>query len=207
MNISLICTALALCLNNPAQCANTADFSEPSGTYSFIDIPDPSPLIEEKLKSDIHFFEQRKDTTTLKNPQSIITQQTYVFPAQTRGKVIRSFAPPSVRWGTGHRGVDVALEVGSDVLAAGDGVVIYAGKLNDRSVISIEHADGIRTTYEPVSPSVSKGDTVKAGQVIGTLDSGHCPHQSCLHWGAKRSKDTYIDPLSLLRERQIRLIE
>ncbi|MBR5950272.1 MAG: M23 family metallopeptidase [Actinomycetaceae bacterium] len=132
---------------------------------------------------------------------------TYKFPTATENKVARTFAPPNVKWSAGHRGVDISLEAGSEVLAAGDGVVIYAGKLNDRSLISIEHADGIRTTYEPVSPSVTKGDKVSAGQVIGTLDEGHCGPKSCLHWGAKHGKDNYIDPLSLLRNRQIRLIE
>ena len=200
MNISIICAAMALYNTIPAQPVYSAE-PLPYGSYFSLDLPDPPPLIKGKLGPAM-----QRNSSLPKSPKSA-ARHTYVFPAETQREVIRPFAPPSVKWGTGHRGVDIALETGREVLAAGDGVVIYAGKLNDRSVVSIEHADGIRTTYEPVSPSVSKGDKVTAGQVIGTLDSGHCGPQSCLHWGAKRGKDAYINPLSLLHERQIRLIE
>lgn len=122
--------------------------------------------------------------------------------------VTRPFDPPKQNWLPGHRGVDVELPAGSPVLAAGSGTVVYAGMLADRPVISIEHANGLRTTYEPVEPSVHRGDTVSAGTVIGTLlagheDGGRFPGD-VLHWGARRGK-TYIDPLSLLYRREIRL--
>lgn len=201
MNISLILASVALHNTIPAQLTYAPELSLSSISYSSISLPDPPPFLEEKLGSLI-----QRDTPSSQT-QKASSQQEYIFPAQTQGNITRPFDPPSVRWGAGHRGVDIALNAGNNVLAAGDGVVIYAGRINDRSVISIEHADGIRTTYEPVSPSVKKGDTVTAGQVIGTLDDGHCKKQSCLHWGAKRGKDAYINPLSLLRERQIRLIE
>lgn len=200
MTISIILATMALHNTIPAQPVYSAE-PLPYGSHFSLHLPDPPPLLEEKLSSDT-----QRNTPLPQTPKSI-ARQTYVFPAKTQREVIRSFSPPSVKWGAGHRGVDISLETGGEVLAASDGVVIYAGKLNDRSVVSIEHPDGIRTTYEPVSPSVAKGEKVTAGQVIGTLDSGHCGPQSCLHWGAKRGKDAYINPLSLLHERQIRLIE
>lgn len=201
MNISIILATMALYNNTAAQHTYTPELSLPYISHSSLYLPDPPPLIEKKLGP----IAQTK-TETQKAPSST-TQHSYIFPTSVKHEVIHPFVPPAVRWGSGHRGVDIALGAGDNVLAAGDGVVIYAGKLNNRSVISIEHADGIRTTYEPVSPSVAKGDIVTAGQIIGTLDSGHCGHQSCLHWGAKRGKNAYINPLSLLRERRIRLIE
>ena len=74
--------------------------------------------------------------------------------------------------------------------------MVYAGDLAGRGVVSIDHGD-VRTTYEAIDPVVSAGDTVSAGQVIGTLSTmgGHC---RCLHWGLKRER-TYLDPLLLLR--------
>lgn len=110
--------------------------------------------------------------------------------------VARVFDPPAQPWLSGHRGVDLDVEIGTEVRAAGSGTVIYAGNLAGRPVISIEHANGLRTTYEPVEPSVSKGDEVSAGQVIGVVIAGHSP--GALHWGAKYGSDNYINPLQLL---------
>lgn len=122
------------------------------------------------------------------------------------GEVVREFEDPGAPWAAGHRGVDVAAEDGVPVHAAGAGVVAFVGVVVDRPVISIDHPDGIRTTYEPVRAVVARGDVVARGQVIGTLlpTSSHCPPEVCLHWGA-RVGDDYLDPLSLLREAVIRL--
>src|SRR5659263_722451 len=82
-------------------------------------------------------------------------------------------------------------------------VVAFAGWVVDRHVVSIDHADGIRTTYEPVLPAVATGQWVSRGEVIGTLEPGHCDG-GCLHVGARRGADTYIDPLTLFTDTVIR---
>ena len=133
------------------------------------------------------------------------------WPSGGKVPVLREFDPPEKAWLTGHRGVDLEMAEGAQVMAGGAGRVVYAGRLNDRNLISIEHDDGLRTTYEPVSPAVSKGDVVMKGQVIGTLEAGHVTGvisgSAALHWGAKYPGDRYIDPLSLLRLAPIRLWE
>ena len=53
--------------------------------------------------------------------------------------------------------------------AAGAGVVVFAGMVAGRPVVSIDHAGGLRTTYEPVDPSVAAGQAVARGSPIGTL--------------------------------------
>ncbi len=118
--------------------------------------------------------------------------------------VLRAFEHLEHNWLPGHRGVDVAGSPGETIRAAGPGTVVYAGRVVDTNVVSIEHNTGIRTTYQPVTASVSAGDTVGTGDPIGTLEDGHCIIGACLHWGAKRG-DTYYDPLSLLGEIEIRL--
>lgn len=122
------------------------------------------------------------------------------------GEVVAPFDDPEVPWGAGHRGVDIAGAAGAPVLAAADGVVAFAGVVVDRPVISIDHPDGIRTTYEPVVSELAAGDAVAQGQVIGRLvaDGSHCGGRVCLHWGAKIGDD-YIDPLALLSDPVIRL--
>ena len=121
--------------------------------------------------------------------------------------VTRPFDPPPSQFAAGHRGVDLGGTPWSPVLAAGDGVVVFAGMVAGRPVISIEHADGLRTTYEPVDPSVAGGQRVTRGSPIGTLVLGHagCPREACLHWGLRRG-ETYLDPLARLRPPRIRLL-
>lgn len=131
----------------------------------------------------------------------------YDWPSGAEVPILREFSVGPANWNAGHRGVDLALAAGQPVYAAADGTVIYSGQLNDRDVVSIEHADGIRTTYEPIVPAVSRGDSVRQGAVIGHVDGTHCSPFSCLHWGAKRGSDDYLDPLSLLTTAPIRLYE
>ena len=83
--------------------------------------------------------------------------------------VTRPFDPPPGPYAAGHRGVDLGGVPGSPVLAAGAGVVVFAGMVAGRPVVSIDHADGLRTTYEPVDPSVAAGQVVARGSPIGTL--------------------------------------
>jgi len=121
--------------------------------------------------------------------------------------VTRPFERPAHAYGPGHRGVDLAGAPEAAVLAVGDGVVVFAGWVAGRPVVSIDHADGLRTTYEPVEASVGAGQAVARGSPIGTLVAGHagCPADACLHWGLRHG-ETYLDPLALLRPPRIRLL-
>jgi murein DD-endopeptidase MepM/ murein hydrolase activator NlpD len=120
------------------------------------------------------------------------------------------FDPPTPNWNRGHRGVDLAGAPGQPVYAAGAGTVVFAGELAGRPVVSIAHPGGLRTTYEPVKPSVQAGQLVVNGAVIGELLPGHpdCAVAACLHWGAMwgpASAADYVDPLGLLASTPIRL--
>ena len=121
--------------------------------------------------------------------------------------VTRPFEQLPHPYAAGHRGTDLAGTPATRVLAAGDGVVAFAGRVAGRPVVSIDHADGLRTTYEPVEPSVAAGHAVARGSPIGTLAAGHagCPVQACLHWGLRRG-DAYLDPMLLLRPPRVRLL-
>jgi len=128
------------------------------------------------------------------------------WPLLPRPDVLRPFDPPPERWLSGHRGVDLGGMPGQMVRAAGSGTVVYAGMVAGRGVVSIEHAGGLRTTYEPVTASVRAGQTVELGDVIGSLDPGHagCPRDACLHWGLRRGQ-TYLNPLVLIGPLRVRL--
>ena len=131
----------------------------------------------------------------------------WTAPLPGESVVTRPFEPPPGPYAAGHRGADLGGVPGSPVLAAGGGVVVFAGMVAGRPVVSIDHADGLRTTYEPVDPSVGAGQVVARGSPIGTLVAGHagCPLEACLHWGLRRG-ETYLDPMALLRPPEVRLL-
>jgi murein DD-endopeptidase MepM/ murein hydrolase activator NlpD len=128
------------------------------------------------------------------------------WPLDGTPTVVRRFDPPPEPWLAGHRGVDLAAGPGAVVRAAGAGTVVFAGRLAGRGVVSIDHANGLRTTYEPLDVTVTAGTVVGPGTPIGTLTAGHagCP-AACLHWGLRRG-DTYLDPLMLLGFARMRLL-
>ena len=122
-----------------------------------------------------------------------------MLPVAGRPALVHPFDAPVAPWDPGHRGVDLACAVGQDVLAPADGTVAFVGTVVDRSVVVIAHADGLRSSLEPVLGSVAPGEHVVRGQVVGTLQpaAGHCAPASCLHWGVRRA-ERYLDPLELL---------
>ncbi|GAA4530935.1 hypothetical protein GCM10023192_20280 [Amycolatopsis samaneae] len=129
------------------------------------------------------------------------------WPLSPVPKVTRYFDAPETPFGPGHRGVDLGAEPGQQVLAAAEGVVVFAGVLAGRGVVSVDHDGGLRTTYEPVTPAVPAGAQVYRGQPLGAVVPGHpgCAVAACLHWGVRRGPE-YLDPLTLTGERgEIRL--
>jgi murein DD-endopeptidase MepM/ murein hydrolase activator NlpD len=132
----------------------------------------------------------------------------FVWPLAAPHPVVRPFQPPATQYGPGHRGVDLAGRPGAAVVAAGGGVVVFAGQLAGRGLVSVAHANGLRTTYEPLTPSVTVGTRVPGGAVIGHLAAGHLgcvAAPACLHWGARRGAE-YLDPLALLSSGRVRLL-
>lgn len=129
-----------------------------------------------------------------------------VWPLAPQPEVVSGFDPPASAYGAGHRGVDLAGRAGQTVRAAAAGRVTFAGKLAGRGVVVVDHG-ATRTTYEPVTAGVRVGDTVTAGEPIGTLEAAgsHCPPAACLHWGLLEG-EVYLDPLTLVGAGPVRLL-
>lgn len=124
---------------------------------------------------------------------------TWVWPVE--GPVIEGFAPPESPFGSGHRGIDIAASIGTDVLAPADGTVSFAGPVGGRRFVTIDHGQGLRSTVSFVEDlRVRAGDVVTAGRVVASSGTGHAdaevPH---VHLGV-RIGDTYVDPLAYLSQ-------
>lgn len=132
---------------------------------------------------------------------------TYINPATgdpSIARVIRPFDKPQHNWLKGHRGVDLDIPVNGTVRAANSGIITFAGKVAGKPVISIDHPDGLRTTYQPVTTVLNTGDSVARGEAIGILAPSVDGFPG-LHWGVLQGKDDYLNPLTLLEPLLIRL--
>lgn len=120
------------------------------------------------------------------------------WPLSPRPEVLRAFDPPDKPWMSGHRGVDLwAAHDGAPVTSPESGTVSFVGVVVDRPVITIDHGDGVRSSFEPVRSSLVAGTVVVKGEEIGTLLAGHCAAQACVHWGVRRG-DEYVNPLEFV---------
>jgi murein DD-endopeptidase MepM/ murein hydrolase activator NlpD len=131
----------------------------------------------------------------------------FTWPLAPPHPVVRPFQAPAGPYGPGHRGVDLGARPGAPVLAAGDGVVLFAGPVAGRGVVSLSH-EALRTTYTPLTATVRAGQRVARGELLGHLTAGHegCVRApACLHWGARRAAE-YVDPLGLLTSGRVRLL-
>jgi murein DD-endopeptidase MepM/ murein hydrolase activator NlpD len=123
----------------------------------------------------------------------------WAWPTTTRS-VVRGFEAPATAYAAGHRGIDLAAAPGTPVRAVDDGVVAFAGEVADRGVVAIDH-DGVRSSVEPVAPTVRRGDLVHRGDLIARAASGGAHREGLLHLGARvRSGDgwAYVSPLLYL---------
>lgn len=134
-------------------------------------------------------------------------------PANATGFVLRPPVPGRLvhayesvgTYAAGHRGADLSGNQGERVRAGADGVVRFAGSVAGTPTVSIDHGNGWRTTYQPVVAAVREGQTVRSGDVIGTLLAGHCSLATCLHWGLTDGT-RYADPMGYVAAPQIRLV-
>ncbi|MDJ0725325.1 MAG: M23 family metallopeptidase [Prochloraceae cyanobacterium] len=88
-----------------------------------------------------------------------------------------------------HGGVDYAGNYGSPILAPATGKVILIGKEArgfrvHGNTVGIDHGQGVLSIFLHLSRiDVKEGDTVKAGQKIGTVGSTGASTGPHLHWG------------------------
>lgn len=172
----------------PAQAEEPPEEPEP------VEDPEPAPAVSEPV-----------DNT----PVVAAVPKLVVSPL--KGEVLTAFSVDRLvysetlgDWRT-HDGLDIAAAAGTKVLAASGGKVISVTEdaLMGTTVV-LDHGDGYQTTYASLQakPTVAKGDTVTAGQVIGAVgttaaaESAQGPH---LHFSVAKDGDA-VDPEAYLNK-------
>jgi murein DD-endopeptidase MepM/ murein hydrolase activator NlpD len=103
-----------------------------------------------------------------------------------------------------HSGIDIGSSIGTPVAAAADGVVVfvqYEGGYGN--LIKIDHSGSLQTYYAHLQAfSVKVGDTVKRGQMIGTVGMTGRTSGPHLHLEV-RYEGVHCDPIPFLEPRQV----
>ena len=137
-------------------------------------------------------------------PDDYITRRTYGsnpvaafslgMQVPVHGDVVKLYGPFP---GGFHHGIDIMTAEGAEVRAAADGVVVSVMERGAYGLmIEIEHQSSVTTRYARLgSASVSVGDTVNKGDVIGYV--GHSEEYDHLHFEL-RIRGTAYNPLKIL---------
>ena len=109
-------------------------------------------------------------------------------------------SPYGPRWGRIHQGVDFGLAQGNNIYAADDGVVYFAGNGGGYgNLIKVDHGNGMQTYYAHCSKiSVTKGQQVNAGEIIGLVGSTGNSTGPHLHFEVIVN-GVRVDPLNFLK--------
>jgi len=123
----------------------------------------------------------------------------WTWPIDGARFVANPYRAPAHEYGAGHRGIDIVSIQNGVVRAPADGVVAFRGTVVDRPLLTIEHADGYVSTFEPMISELSAGDVVSAGDEIGAVASGGHASAGTMHLGVRLDRD-YINPMLLFGE-------
>jgi murein DD-endopeptidase MepM/ murein hydrolase activator NlpD len=140
----------------------------------------------------------RTETATLTPP----TPGQLVWPLQ--GVITTYFGEPGALWRRGfHPGLDIGAPLGSQIVAAGGGVVIESEvegyNSGYGSYVKIDHGGGVHTLYAHLARvHLDVGDQVEAGEPVGTVGMTGFTTGPHLHMEVRVDGDIR-DPLKWLK--------
>lgn len=132
--------------------------------------------------------------------------QGFVWPVQ--GTITQNFGPTSLGlepayegYAHFHQGLDIANSMYTPIHAAGAGTVIFAGWSNSGYgfCVKIDHGNGLVTLYGHMAqqPSVSVGESVGAGDLIGKMGSTGASTGPHTHFAVLKD-GVWVNPLNYL---------
>lgn len=129
------------------------------------------------------------------------------FTWPVKGRVISGFGPRE--GGLHNDGINILAPAGSEVRAAENGIVVYAGNelRGFGNLLLVKHDDGYTTAYAHADQLlVGRGDQVQRGQVIATVGQTGNVSQPQLHFEIRKGPRP-VDPSKQLPPAQISMLK
>ncbi|MGN7135020.1 M23 family metallopeptidase [Rhodococcoides corynebacterioides] len=133
-----------------------------------------------------------KDRRLAELPPAAVGLRVGSYSLPARGTYTSPFGP---RWGTMHRGIDIAGPIGTPIVSVADGQVIEAGPASGFGLwVRVRHDDGTVSIYGHVDTLVAvAGQRVSAGQQIATMGNRGDSTGPHLHFETVVD-GTHVDP-------------
>lgn len=175
--------------------------------------PEPEPAPQEEAEAsapvEVEIVPTMPESEVAVDSTPVVAEPPRLVVEPLKGEVLAAFSmdqlvysPTLADWRT-HDGVDISAKPGTTVLAASAGTVssVEDHPLMGTTVV-IDHQGGYTTTYSNLQskPTVSPGDLVTAGQIIGAVgttaaaEAAQSPH---LHFSVSLDGEA-VDPNEFL---------
>ena len=192
---------------------NSEEPGEPVGHPEPVEVNDPEPVDLEPSGQEApppDPVEEPDVVTVAQMPEvDIPAEQPRLTVKPVSGETVAAFSMEDLQydktmedWRT-HNGMDIEADKGTQVMAATAGTVdsVYDDPLLGTTVV-LSHSGGYQTIYACLQgqPTVSAGDSVTTGQVIGCVgESAIAEAGAHLHFGVTR-EGVPIDPEEFLNQ-------
>lgn len=180
-------------VNGTATAARTTPFSPPPQTA---DATAPAPTRTASLQPEPAQKAAAVTTAEPEETRSLGGSPQFRWPA--RGRVISGYGPKAN--GQHNDGINLAVPEGTEIKAAEDGVVAYAGNelKGYGNLVLLRHSDGWMTAYAHNSQLlVKRGDSVKRGQNVARAGQTGGVTSPQVHFEIRKGS-TPVDPTKYL---------
>ncbi len=131
------------------------------------------------------------------DPKTYLKSGEFLWPVPASNTLSSGFGH---RWGRAHEGIDISSRVGSHIVAASEGVVVYSGNEigGYGNITVIAHKNGFFTVYAHAKSNFTRqGQRVYRGQVIAQIGMTGRTTGPHLHFEIRKNGEA-IDPTSFL---------
>lgn len=123
----------------------------------------------------------------------------FIFPVE--GRITSYYGPRGRKM---HKGIDISANVGTPILAAADGEVIFSGRRKGYGGTVVVDHGGFLSLYAHCSKMIARvGDSVKQGDYIARSGRTGNARGAHLHFEIRDADSKPIDPLPFLRHKAV----
>jgi murein DD-endopeptidase MepM/ murein hydrolase activator NlpD len=135
------------------------------------------------------------------DPKDYLKSGEFLWPVPASNTISSGFGH---RWGRAHEGIDISARVGSHIVAAAEGVVVYSGSEigGYGNITVIAHKNGFFSVYAHAKSNFTRqGQRVYRGQVISQIGMTGRTTGPHLHFEIRKNGEA-IDPATFLAVNQ-----